>query len=40
MDIEPWDRTTLLEQEQVIGREKGWRGAAGQEIEFDEPNLN
>ena len=39
MDIEPWDRTTLLEQEQVIGREKGSGAPLGQEIEFDEPNF-
>lgn len=39
MDIEPWDRTTLLEQEQIIGREKGSGAPLGQEVEFDAPNF-
>ncbi|GAB11328.1 putative peroxidase [Gordonia araii NBRC 100433] len=39
MDIEPWDRANLLEQEQIIGREKGSGAPLGQDAEFDEPNF-
>lgn len=34
MRIEPWDRTTLLEQERVIGRHKGSGAPLGAEDEF------
>lgn len=34
MRIEPWDRTTLLEQERVIGRLKGSGAPIGSEDEF------
>jgi deferrochelatase/peroxidase EfeB len=40
MRIENWDRTTLLEQERVIGREKGSGAPNGLEQEFDELNLD
>ncbi len=35
MRIEPWDRTTLLEQERVIGRRKGSGAPLGSRDEFD-----
>lgn len=35
MRIEPWDRTTLLEQERVIGRAKGSGAPLGRADEFD-----
>lgn len=40
MDIEPWDRGNLLEQEQIIGRTKGEGAPLGQEKEFDTPDFN
>ncbi|MFW0791204.1 iron uptake transporter deferrochelatase/peroxidase subunit [Gordonia sp. CPCC 205333] len=40
MDIEPWDRANLLEQEQIIGRMKGSGAPLGQEKEFDTPDFN
>ncbi len=40
MDIEPWDRANLLEQEQIIGRTKGNGAPLGQEAEFDTPDFN
>ncbi|MGC4962371.1 iron uptake transporter deferrochelatase/peroxidase subunit [Gordonia sp. DT101] len=40
MDIEPWDRANLLEQEQVIGRLKGSGAPLGQQNEFDTPDFN
>jgi len=40
MHIEIWDRTTLLEQEQIVGRDKGEGAPLGQLKEFDEPDLN
>lgn len=40
MDIEPWDRANLLEQEQIIGRMKGSGAPLGQEQEFDAPDFN
>ncbi|GED97086.1 hypothetical protein nbrc107697_11250 [Gordonia crocea] len=39
MDIEPWDRSNLLEQEQIIGREKGSGAPLGQDAEFADPNF-
>ncbi len=39
MRIESWDRTTLLEQERVIGREKGNGAPLGQSDEFDKLNF-
>ncbi|MBN3458111.1 deferrochelatase/peroxidase EfeB [Mycobacterium sp. DSM 3803] len=36
MRIENWDRTTLLEQERVIGRQKGSGAPNGLKEEFDE----
>lgn len=36
MRIEPWDRTTLLEQERVIGRHKGSGAPIGYDDEFTE----
>ena len=40
MDIEPWDRANLLEQEQIIGRLKGSGAPLGQKNEFDEPDFS
>ncbi len=40
MLIEPWDRTTLREQERVIGRAKGTGAPLGLENEFDTPDLD
>ena len=40
MDIEPWDRANLLEQEQIIGRTKGSGAPLGQQDEFDTPDFN
>jgi len=39
MMIETWDRTSLGEQEQIIGRTKGSGAPIGQAGEFDEPNF-
>jgi deferrochelatase/peroxidase EfeB len=39
MMIEPWDRTSLGEQEDIIGRTKGEGAAIGQAKEFDEIDL-
>ena len=39
MRIESWDRTTLLEQERVIGRQKGSGAPLGQSDEFDALNF-
>ncbi|MEU7145015.1 iron uptake transporter deferrochelatase/peroxidase subunit [Nocardia sp. NPDC046473] len=39
MLIEPWDRTTLHEQERVIGRTKGTGAPMGAKDEFDELDL-
>jgi len=39
MHIEVWDRTSLTEQESIIGRNKGEGAPAGSPKEFDEPNL-
>ena len=40
MHIEVWDRTTLQEQEQVIGRTKGAGAPLGQKAEFDPVDLD
>jgi deferrochelatase/peroxidase EfeB len=40
MLIEPWDRTSLGEQETIIGRTKGEGAALGQSKEYDEPNFS
>ena len=40
MHIEVWDRTTLQEQEQVIGRTKGAGAPLGQKAEFDTVDLD
>ncbi|WP_445168921.1 iron uptake transporter deferrochelatase/peroxidase subunit [Mycolicibacterium sp. Dal123E01] len=40
MRIESWDRTTLLEQERVIGRQKGSGAPNGLKQEFEELNLD
>jgi deferrochelatase/peroxidase EfeB len=40
MHIEIWDRTSLSEQEQIIGRTKGEGAPLGQQKEFDEPDLH
>ena len=40
MHIEIWDRTTRLEQEEIVGRDKGEGAPLGQVKEFDEPDLN
>jgi deferrochelatase/peroxidase EfeB len=39
MDIEPWDRAMLLEQEQIVGRLKGNGAPLGKVDEFDEPDF-
>jgi len=39
MHIEIWDRTSLDEQEQIVGRTKGVGNAFGQQGEFDVANL-
>ncbi|WP_066171354.1 iron uptake transporter deferrochelatase/peroxidase subunit [Gordonia hydrophobica] len=39
MDIEPWDRANLLEQENIIGRTKGEGAPLGKSAEFDEPDF-
>ncbi|WAL66599.1 iron uptake transporter deferrochelatase/peroxidase subunit [Amycolatopsis cynarae] len=40
MHIETWDRTSLDEQEQVIGRAKGSGAPLGQSAEFDAADLH
>ena len=40
MHIEIWDRTPLVEQEQIVGRTKGEGAPLGQAAEFDQPDLN
>jgi deferrochelatase/peroxidase EfeB len=40
MMIETWDRTSLAEQETIIGRGKGEGAALGQVHEFDEPDFS
>ncbi|MER7275526.1 iron uptake transporter deferrochelatase/peroxidase subunit [Dactylosporangium sp. NPDC000244] len=40
MVIETWDRTSLAEQEAIIGRNKGEGAALGKAGEFDEPDFS
>ncbi|WP_207843343.1 iron uptake transporter deferrochelatase/peroxidase subunit [Williamsia soli] len=40
MDVEPWDRAMLLEQEQIVGRFKGNGAPLGKVDEFDDPDFN
>ncbi|MEV4310677.1 iron uptake transporter deferrochelatase/peroxidase subunit [Actinocrispum sp. NPDC049592] len=40
MHIEIWDRTSLAEQEGIVGRTKGVGAPLGQVDEFDEPDLH
>jgi deferrochelatase/peroxidase EfeB len=40
MHIEIWDRTPLVEQEAIVGRDKGEGAPLGQLAEFDEPDLH
>ncbi|HEV8562016.1 MAG TPA: iron uptake transporter deferrochelatase/peroxidase subunit [Actinophytocola sp.] len=40
MHIEIWDRTSLAEQESIIGRHKGSGAALGQLAEFDQVDLH
>jgi deferrochelatase/peroxidase EfeB len=40
MHIEIWDRTSLREQEEIVGRKKGTGAPLGQVEEFDEPDLH
>ncbi|MEU3452782.1 iron uptake transporter deferrochelatase/peroxidase subunit [Micromonospora sp. NPDC006766] len=39
MLIETWDRSSLAEQEQIVGRTKGVGAPLGKAREFDEPDL-
>ncbi len=39
MLIETWDRTTLAEQEAIVGRHKGTGAPLGQQAEFDLPDF-
>ncbi|MBD0862120.1 deferrochelatase/peroxidase EfeB [Gordonia sp. zg691] len=39
MDIEPWDRAHLLEQEQIVGRTKAAGAPLGKTDEFDDPDF-
>ncbi|GAA6526043.1 iron uptake transporter deferrochelatase/peroxidase subunit [Intrasporangium sp. DVR] len=40
MHIEVWDRTPLLEQEEIFGRDKKEGAPLGREAEFDEPDFS
>ena len=40
MDIEPWDRANLKEQETIVGRTKGEGAPIGKASEFDEPDFD
>ncbi|MBP2320943.1 deferrochelatase/peroxidase EfeB [Kibdelosporangium banguiense] len=40
MHIEIWDRTSLTEQEAIVGRNKGVGAPLGQVDEFDEPDFH
>lgn len=39
MQIETWDRSSLVEQEQIVGRTKGGGAPLGRRDEFDEPDF-
>ncbi|MGC1213162.1 MAG: iron uptake transporter deferrochelatase/peroxidase subunit [Micromonospora sp.] len=39
MQIETWDRSSLAEQEQIVGRTKGSGAPLGKRDEFDEPDF-
>jgi deferrochelatase/peroxidase EfeB len=39
MMVETWDRTSLAEQESIIGRNKGEGAVLGKAKEFDEPDF-
>ncbi|NYF57064.1 iron uptake transporter deferrochelatase/peroxidase subunit [Micromonospora purpureochromogenes] len=39
MQVETWDRTSLVEQEQIVGRTKGVGAPLGRRDEFDEPDF-
>jgi deferrochelatase/peroxidase EfeB len=39
MQVETWDRSSLVEQEQIVGRTKGVGAPLGRTGEFDEPDL-
>jgi deferrochelatase/peroxidase EfeB len=39
MMVETWDRTSLAEQESIIGRTKGGGAVLGKATEFDEPDF-
>ena len=39
MHIETWDRTSLREQEEIIGRDKGRARRSGSGDEFDDPDF-
>ena len=39
MHIEIWDRTPLMEQEQIVGRDKKVGAPLGRKAEFDEPDF-
>jgi deferrochelatase/peroxidase EfeB len=40
MLVEPWDRTSLGEQQTIIGRDKGEGAPLGQSKEYDEPDFS
>lgn len=40
MMIETWDRTSLVEQEAIFGRDKGEGAPLGKAAEFDEPDFS
>ncbi|MEU5942647.1 iron uptake transporter deferrochelatase/peroxidase subunit [Micromonospora sp. NPDC047548] len=40
MQVETWDRSSLAEQEQIVGRTKGSGAPLGRRDEFDEPDLD
>ncbi|MEK8107994.1 hypothetical protein NKG94_28835 [Micromonospora sp. M12] len=39
MLVETWDRTSLAEQEEIVGRAKGSGAPLGRTDEFDEPDF-